>query len=131
MQLSKGFAVAMQGAMANQTARGVSDRLLKAEKAKGAHMNSSLNSKDRLLHDLQAQVSVRAYCAGQALPCPGLGADTVLTLLGADVAAVVHIACSTEGVQALVVSCRHNTAACSHWTQANTLTGTAGLMVPG
>lgn len=47
----------MQGAMANQTARGVADRLLKAEKAKGAHMNSSLNSKDRLLHDLQAQVS--------------------------------------------------------------------------
>jgi hypothetical protein len=57
VQLSKGFAVAMQGAMANQTARGVADRLLKAEKAKGAHMNSSLNSKDRLLHDLQAQVS--------------------------------------------------------------------------
>jgi len=55
-QMSKGFAVAMQSLMANQTARGVSDRLLQAERAKGAHMNSSLNSKDKLLHDLQAQV---------------------------------------------------------------------------
>lgn len=56
LQISKGFAVAMQSLAAYQTARGVSDRLLKAEKAKGAHMNSSLNSKDKLLHDLQAQV---------------------------------------------------------------------------
>lgn len=56
LQVSKGFAVAMQSLAANQTARGMSDRLLKAEKAKGAHMDSSLNSKDRLLHDLQAQV---------------------------------------------------------------------------
>ncbi len=56
MQISKGFAVAMQSLMANQTARALSDKLLKAEKAKGAHMNSSLNSKDKLLHDLQAQV---------------------------------------------------------------------------
>lgn len=56
LQISKGFAVAMQSLMANQTARALSDRLLQAEKAKGAHMNSSLNSKDRLLHDLQAQV---------------------------------------------------------------------------
>ena len=55
-QISKGFAVAMQSLMANQTARALSGRLLQAEKAKGAHMNSSLNSKDRLLHDLQAQV---------------------------------------------------------------------------
>lgn len=56
LQVSKGFAIAMQSLVANQTARGVSDQLLKAEKAKGAHMNSSLNSKDRLLHELQAQV---------------------------------------------------------------------------
>lgn len=55
-QISKGFAVAMQSLMANQTARALSDKLLKAEKTKGAHMNSSLNSKDKLLHDLQAQV---------------------------------------------------------------------------
>jgi hypothetical protein len=62
LQVSKGFAVAMQSLAANQTARGVADRMLKAEKAKGAHMNSSLNSKDKLLHDLQAQVRC-ALCA--------------------------------------------------------------------
>lgn len=60
LQISKGFSVAMQSLAANQTARAVADRLLKAEKAKGAHMNSSLNSKDKLLHDLQAQVGTQA-----------------------------------------------------------------------
>lgn len=65
VQISKGFAVAMQSQMANQTARGVTDRLLKAERAKGAHMNSSLDSKDRLLHDLQARV--RQLIASSAL----------------------------------------------------------------
>jgi hypothetical protein len=55
-QLSKGFAVAMKALMANQAARGVSDRLLQAERAKGAHMHGSLTGKDKLLHDLQAQV---------------------------------------------------------------------------
>lgn len=56
----------MQSLMANQTARGVSDRLLKAERAKGAHMNSSLNSKDKLLHDLQAQVRLKSL---SSRPC--------------------------------------------------------------
>jgi hypothetical protein len=67
LQISKGFAVAMQSLAAHQTARGVADRLLKAEKAKGAHMNSSLNSKDKLLHDLQAQVRCTCWpCATTA-----------------------------------------------------------------
>jgi hypothetical protein len=57
--------VALHAALDNQAARRLSDRLLAAERTKGAHMNSSLAGKDTLLHDLQARV--RAVVAGASV----------------------------------------------------------------
>lgn len=56
VQVSKGFSVAMQSLQAQQTARGVSRRLLEAERRKGAHLGSSLEGKDARLHHLDAMV---------------------------------------------------------------------------
>lgn len=63
-QISKGLAVSMTAVWANQTARRVCDRQLAAERSRGAHMHSSLASKDVLLHDLQARVSDPARGSG-------------------------------------------------------------------
>lgn len=57
MQVSKGLSVVMPSLWAQQTGRGVLQRLLQAERKKGAHLGSSLEGKDARLHDLDATVS--------------------------------------------------------------------------
>lgn len=67
-QMSKGFAVSVRSLWARQCSRQLLQRLLSAERAKGAHLGSSLEGKDARLHDLDATVS-----KARALPAWLLG----------------------------------------------------------